>query len=213
LPNCFINGFNTTPIQVHLPKQQIFFGVLFQPLAIKKIFGSPASEFSDITVDLTLLDPNFNSLWHGLLLVNMYTSLIDAKSWGSDIPNSVAAAREYYKTVNPGNFFRIFSPVNQALGLLVLILFRKTSPSIRLFAAVAFAMHILAEGLTFQYFYPRNDIMFRTARLSDTDLLRKTWSEWNITQHYFYYSFLRLFSLCTCRLSQIAFILAQIPLM
>src|SRR5882672_7784954 len=80
------------------------------------------------------------SIASGLLLVNMYTSLIDAKSWGSDIPNSIAAAREYYKTVNPGNFFRIFSPVNQALGLLVLVLFWKTSPSIRWFAAVAFVM-------------------------------------------------------------------------
>jgi uncharacterized membrane protein len=119
------------------------------------------------------------SVASGLLLVNIYTSLVDARSWGSDIPNSIAAAREYYKTVNPGNFFRIFSPINQALGLLVLVLFWKTSPSIRLFAAIAFVMYILAEGLTFQYFYPRNDILFKTARLSDTDLLRKTWSEWN----------------------------------
>jgi hypothetical protein len=119
------------------------------------------------------------SIASGLLLVNMYTSLIDAKSWGSDIPNSIAAAREYFKIVNPGNFFRIFSPINQALGLLVLILFWKSSPSIRLFTAIAFAMYILAEGLTFQYFYPRNDIMFKTAQLNNTDLLRKTWSEWN----------------------------------
>jgi len=66
LPNCFINGFNKIPIQLQLPKQQIFFGVLFQPLAVKKIFGSPACEFSDITVDLTLLDSTFNSLWHQL---------------------------------------------------------------------------------------------------------------------------------------------------
>jgi AraC-like DNA-binding protein len=66
LPNCFINGFNKSPIQLQLPKQQIFFGVLFQPLAIKKIFKSPACEFSDITVDLTLLDSTFNSLWHQL---------------------------------------------------------------------------------------------------------------------------------------------------
>ena len=66
LPNCFINGFNTKPIQVQLPRHQIFFGILFQPLAIKKIFGSPASEFSDITVDLTLLDSTFKSLWHQL---------------------------------------------------------------------------------------------------------------------------------------------------
>ena len=115
----------------------------------------------------------------GLLLVNMYTSIVDAKSWGSDIPNSIGAAREYFKTVNPGNFFRIFSPVNQLLGLLVLILFWKTSPSIRLCAGAAFVMYLLAEGLTFGYFYPRNDIMFKTAQLTDINLLKKTWSEWN----------------------------------
>jgi len=35
-------------------------------LAIKKIFGTPASEFSDITVYVTLLDSSFHSLWHEL---------------------------------------------------------------------------------------------------------------------------------------------------
>jgi hypothetical protein len=49
------------------------------------------------------------SIASGLLLVNMYTSLIDARSWGSDIPNSIATAREYFKTVNPhhelGSYF------------------------------------------------------------------------------------------------------------
>jgi AraC-like DNA-binding protein len=66
LPNCFINGFNTSPILLQLPKQQFFFGVLFQPLAIKKIFGTHAFEFSDTTVDLTLINPSFRSLWHQL---------------------------------------------------------------------------------------------------------------------------------------------------
>jgi AraC-like DNA-binding protein len=64
LPGCFINGFNTAPIQIQLPKQQHFFGVCFQPLAVKKIFGAPASEFLDTSVDITLLDPEFHSLWH-----------------------------------------------------------------------------------------------------------------------------------------------------
>jgi hypothetical protein len=53
----------------------------------------------------------------GLLLTNIYNSLIDAKSWGSNIPKSIETARQYYQTVNPGNFFRIFSPVNQVLAL------------------------------------------------------------------------------------------------
>ena len=119
------------------------------------------------------------SIASGLLFVNLYTSLIDAKSWGSNIPDSIAAAREYFKTVNPGNFFRVFSPVNQVVALLALILFWKSSPSIRLSLGAALAIYVLADVLTFAYFYPRNDIMFKTAQLTDTDLLRKTWSEWN----------------------------------
>ena len=114
----------------------------------------------------------------GLLFANLYTSLIDSRSWGSDIPNSIAITREYFKTVNPGNFFRMFSPVNQALGIIVLILFWKTSSSIRLCLGAALALYLLAEGLTFGYFFPRNDIMFRNAQLTDVDLLRKTLSEW-----------------------------------
>ena len=66
LSNCFINGFNTRPIQLQLPERQLFFGVVFQPLAIKRIFKIPAGEFSDITVDISLLDKNFHSLWHQL---------------------------------------------------------------------------------------------------------------------------------------------------
>lgn len=114
----------------------------------------------------------------GLLLVNVYTSLIDAKSWGSDIPNSIATARQYFKTTNPGNFFRLFSPVNQVLALLVLVLFWKVSPSVRLYLGLAVVMYVLADVLTFAYFYPRNDIMFRTAALNDTTLLKKVWAEW-----------------------------------
>jgi hypothetical protein len=114
----------------------------------------------------------------GLLFSNVYSSLIDAKSWGADLPNSMAVARDYFRTVSPGNFFRIFSPLNQALGIIVLILFWKTSPSIRLFLGIALAMYLLAEGLTFGFFFPRNAILFRNASLTDVELLRKTWSEW-----------------------------------
>src|SRR5262245_33799588 len=114
----------------------------------------------------------------GLFFVNFYNSLVDARSWGNDIPNSIGTARDYYKVVNPGNFFRIFSPLNQLLGLLVLILFWKTTGSIRLCLAIAVGMYFLAEGLTFGYFFPRNDIMFKDAALTDVAALKKAWSEW-----------------------------------
>lgn len=62
LPKCFINGFNKTPIQLQLPAKQIFLGIVIQPMAVKKIFGSPAGEFSGLTVDLSLVNTVFNSL-------------------------------------------------------------------------------------------------------------------------------------------------------
>ena len=120
------------------------------------------------------------SIAAGLLFVNLYTSLVDARSWGSDIPNSMASARAYFKVVNPGNFFRIFSPLNQLLALIALILFWKAVPSVRLYLGGALMLYVLVEVFTFAYFYPRNDIMFRTAQLTDIDALRKAWSGWNM---------------------------------
>ncbi len=119
------------------------------------------------------------SVASGMLFANVYTSLIDAKSWGADIPHSIAAAREYFKAVNPGNFFRLFSPTNQALGIFVLVLFWRTSLSIRLYLGIALVLYLVAEGMTFGYFYPRNAIMFRDARLTDVELLTKTWQQWS----------------------------------
>ena len=114
----------------------------------------------------------------GLMLVNIYTSLVDARSWGSDIPNSIATARDYFKMVNPGNFFRIFSPVNQVIALIALIVFWKSIPSVRLHLGIALVLYVLCDVLTFAYFYPRNEIMFNSASLNDVELLKKTIAEW-----------------------------------
>lgn len=115
----------------------------------------------------------------GLLLTNVYTSIVDATSWGSDIPKSIEIAREYFKNVNPGNFFRVFAPFAQILALVVLILFWKTSPSVRLCFGIALVLYVLADVLTFTYFYPRNDILFTSAQLTDVETLKRVWSEWN----------------------------------
>jgi AraC-like DNA-binding protein len=66
LAKCFINGFNTLPVNIYLPQKQNFFGVRFHPVAIKNIFGIPPGEFANLTVDLTLIDASINSLWHQL---------------------------------------------------------------------------------------------------------------------------------------------------
>lgn len=66
LPRCFINGYNTFPIELQVPKQQVFFGIQFHPVAIRHFLGVPACEFTNIAIDLMLLDPTFHSLWHQL---------------------------------------------------------------------------------------------------------------------------------------------------
>jgi hypothetical protein len=115
----------------------------------------------------------------GLLMANIYNSLVDAQSWGSDIPRSIEMARNYFKSVNPGYFYRLFSPVNQVLGLLSLVVFWKTAPAVRLYLGVAFIMQVAADILTFAYFYPRNEIIFSSAPLTDIETLKQAWSEWN----------------------------------
>jgi hypothetical protein len=116
----------------------------------------------------------------GLILANIYTSIVDVRSWGSNIPESIGTARNYFKVANPGDFFRIFSPINQVLALLALILFWKAGPSIRLTLGAALLLYVATDAFTFAYFYPRNEILFKTAELSNVDLIRKTWEEWRV---------------------------------
>lgn len=119
------------------------------------------------------------SLAAGLLFVNLYNSLIDARSWGSSLPDSIAVTRAYFKTVNPGNFFRLFSPLNQLVALASLILFWRSGAGVRTYLGVAFVLYVLCDVFTFAYFYPRNEVLWQTAQLTDVELLRRTWSEWS----------------------------------
>jgi len=110
----------------------------------------------------------------GLLFVNLYNSLVDAPNWGADIPNSIAAARAYFNTTNPGTFFRMFSPLNQVLALLCVIMSWR---NFRYLSLAVLATALLADIMTFSYFYPRNDIMF--VNTIDEVAVRAAWSQWS----------------------------------
>lgn len=119
----------------------------------------------------------FISLTAGLLLTNMYTSIVDAASWSSNIPDSIQAARDHFKTSNPGNFFRIFSPLNQFMAFLTLVLFWHSSKKARLYFALALILVVSADLFTFTYFYPRNAILFESP-MSDLDAIRNASNQW-----------------------------------
>jgi AraC-like DNA-binding protein len=67
LARCFINGFNTFPIHIHPPGEQIFFGIRLHPIAIRYLFGVPAGEFANLSIDLSLVDSSILSIWHQLI--------------------------------------------------------------------------------------------------------------------------------------------------
>ena len=115
----------------------------------------------------------------GVTITNLYTSIVDVASWGSDIPASIEAARQYYKSYNPGSFFRIFSPLNQFLALACVITFWRQGKNVRIPLIAAFVLYFTAEGLTFMYFFPRNDIMFTIGASMDVEKIRATWQEWS----------------------------------
>jgi hypothetical protein len=116
----------------------------------------------------------FAAVAAGLLFVNLYSSIVDAPNWGADLPNSIATARQYFSVANPGSFFRVFSPANQLLAVIALIICWKTN---RYIAIAALVVAVLADVLTFGYFYPRNEILF--AAPMDTDSIRVAWEQWS----------------------------------
>lgn len=115
----------------------------------------------------------------GVLFANIFNSMVIFEAAKSDIPNSIVAAREYFKTVNPGDFFKIFSPAAQILTLLSLILFWKTAKSAKLFLGIALVCYISGDIFAFTYFHPRNDLMYLSEPILDTKTLKAIASEWS----------------------------------
>jgi hypothetical protein len=113
-----------------------------------------------------------------ILGVNVYNSIVDARNWGANIPDSILAARSYFKVANPGVFFRVASPLNQLFALLVLVVCWKSGKSVRLYFGLVFLSAVLAEALTFAFFFPRNEILFLGAE-GNVGVLMKAWAEWS----------------------------------
>ena len=96
----------------------------------------------------------------GLTMVSIYNTMIDAKSWGFDIPSSIQTARDYYRHVDPRRFYAIVGPINQVLTLLAIVLFWQDSASLRFYLASSFVLYAAIVVLTLTYFIPRDLILF-----------------------------------------------------
>src|SRR5437763_17059279 len=108
----------------------------------------------------------------GLTMVSIYNSVIDAQSWGSDIPASIQTARDYFAHVDPRRFFEVAGPVNLVLIILTLILIWKDSVSLRFYFAASFASCAATLILTLAYFLPRPLLLFTLSISHNTEPIR-----------------------------------------
>jgi hypothetical protein len=115
----------------------------------------------------------------GLTMVSVYNTIVDAKSWGSDIPTSIQTAREYYRHVDPRQFYAIAGPVNLILILLTLILFWKDSVSLRLYFAASLVLYVAILILTLAYFVPRDLILFTWSIPDHLEQIRTASVQWS----------------------------------
>ena len=116
-----------------------------------------------------------------VLGANVYNSVVDVPNWGAQIPGSLETARRYFGVRNPGTFFRVASPLSQALSVLVLIVAWRLGGQTRGLAALALGFGVLADVFTFAYFYPRNAVMF--VQPVDVPAMTQSWNGWNTMNH------------------------------
>jgi hypothetical protein len=115
----------------------------------------------------------------GLTMVTIYNSVVDAKSWSSDLPASIQTARDYFQHVDPRRFYEVAGPVNLILIVLTLILFWKDSVPPRFYFATSLSCYAGILILTLAYFIPRNLILF-TGSISDhLEQIRTASAQWS----------------------------------
>jgi hypothetical protein len=114
-----------------------------------------------------------------MLFANIYNSIVDSLIWGSDIPNSIEAARNYFKQTTPANFYKYIGFALHLTSLVTLILFWKPNPEIRWYLGAAFVIFILVDVFTVAYFFPRNAILFGNTPLTDLERIQRAWRQWN----------------------------------
>jgi hypothetical protein len=114
----------------------------------------------------------------GLTLVTVYNTVVDAQSWGFDIPASIQTARDYFQHIDPRRFYTVVGPATEVLVLLTIILFWRDAVSLRIYFAMSFLMYAAIIILTLAYFIPRDLILFRAPISDHLEQITAAAAEW-----------------------------------
>jgi uncharacterized membrane protein YedE/YeeE len=115
----------------------------------------------------------------GLVMVTVYNTVVDSKSWRSEIPASIETARDYYKHVDPRRFYVIVGPITVVSSLLTIILFWRDAVSLRFYFGASFVLYAVIVILTIAYFGPRDLILFALPMQGHIEEIRAAATEWS----------------------------------
>ena len=115
----------------------------------------------------------------GLKMVSIYNTIVDAESWGSNIPTSIQTARDYFQHVDPRRFFTVAGPVNLILIVLTLILFWNDSVKIRVYFTTSLVLYAAIVILTLVYFVPRDLMLFTSSIPDHIQEIRAAAAQWS----------------------------------
>jgi hypothetical protein len=97
----------------------------------------------------------------GIILGGNYYQLIaEIPNWSSDIPNSLATYRGFYKVSHAGYFFQTIVPMTILLLLTATILLWNRPKTANKWLILAFGGIFISEVFTVIYFLPRNFTLF-----------------------------------------------------
>ena len=114
----------------------------------------------------------------GMLLGgSLYDSLVLVPNINGNLPQSLEHGRLFMHAATPGSFFRVISPLTQ-VSLLLAGIFCWTVRSSRWWILAGLLAAVMADVLTFAYFYPRNELMFQNPLGQPVELLARTAQEW-----------------------------------
>lgn len=75
-PRCFIQGVHTNILRSDYIGRHRLLGVRLHPYSVEPILGVLPSELNNSIIDLTLINPAFNQLWHQLAELNSFNEKV-----------------------------------------------------------------------------------------------------------------------------------------
>jgi AraC-like DNA-binding protein len=92
-PRCFVQGFNTHIIRASYTGRQHLIGLRLQPHRVRDLLGVLPSEFTDATVDLALVRPQFGALWQQLGEASSFAERVRILTQGLPVLGNKACPR------------------------------------------------------------------------------------------------------------------------